>query len=611
MQKYSRFLALFLCILMTACGRHGADSAAGNASSTGSAQEEFDRSGEDTVEREGVVTDGHGWYLWDENGKIDRDNRDGTGKNAAVAANKVEASQAGIDILQKGGNAVDAAIAVGFVLGVVEPNSSGIGGGGFMIIHTADGENHFLNYRETAPAAASPEMWAKDAQGNVIGDEKAYGGKSVGVPGTVMGMEYAYKKYASGNLSWEELIEPAVQLADQGFIVAPQLDLMMRNSRGFMQKYPEFGEVYLKESGENYRQGESFDNKDLARTLRMIQEGGSEAFYSGPIAEKMVETVRKYGGLLTMEDLASYKVREQKPVRGSYRGCTILSSPLPSSGGTHVIEALNIMENFDLSSYPYDSPEHLQILTETFRRIYHDREEFMGDPAYADVPQSGLLSKERARVLAGQIRPGTPSQYEQISPWQYEHEDTTNYAVADHEGNMVCVTQTINRDFGSQLLVGGYGFLLNDEMDDFSPDPDSPNAVAGGKVPLSSMSPTIVLDPDGKPFLAAGSPGAVRIISCVIQILSNMIDYHMGIEEAMMAPRLHTVSTGPVYYEPRFDEATIAKMTEAGYEMEAKDESGGEGFDHFFGGATGVQYGEDGTLTGVSDMRRDGKAVGY
>ena len=378
-----------------------------------------------------------------------------------------------------------------------------------------------------------------------------------------------------------------------------------------MQLYPEFGEVYLKESGENYRQGEHFDNKDLAKTLRMIQEGGAEAFYSGPIAEKMVETVQKYGGLLTLEDLTGYEVEVLEPVMGSYRGYSILSSPLPSSGGTHVIEALNIMENFDLSSYAYDSPEHLQILTETFRRIYHDREEYMGDPAYVDVPQSGLLSKKRAAALAEQIRLGNPSQYEQISPWQYEHEDTTNFAVADQAGNMVCVTQTINRDFGSQLVVGGYGFLLNDELDDFSPDTTSPNAVAGGKVPLSSMSPTIVLDPDGRPFVTAGSPGATRIISCVIQILSNMIDYQMGLEDAMMAPRLHTISTGPVYYEPRFDEATIAKMAETGYKMEAKDESGGEGFDHFFGGATGVQYGADGTLTGVSDMRRDGKALGY
>lgn len=562
-------------------------------------------------EREGVVTDGNGWYLWDENGQIDRDNREATGENGVVAANKVEASQAGVEIIKKGGNAVDAAIAVCFALGVVEPNSSGIGGGGFMNIHTADGENHFINYREKAPAAATPDMWQKDAEGKVIGNQKAYGGKAIGVPGTVKGMEYAFEHYGSGKVTWEEIIEPAVKLADEGFIVGPQLANIMKECYGDMVKYPEFGDIYLNDMDLNYEQGEHFENKDLAKTLKMIQKDGSKAIYEGPVADKMVETVQKYGGLLTLEDLKNYEVQVLEPVTGTYRGYTIVSSPLPSSGGTHVIEALNIMENFDMSSYEFDSPERMQLMTEVFRRIFHDREDFMGDPAFVDVPQSGILSKERAKLLADQIKVGGVSEYEQISPWQYEHEDTTNFAVADKDGNMVCVTQTINWDFGSHVAIGGYGFLMNDEMDDFSADPESPNAIAGGKIPLSSMSPSFVLDADGKPFMTTGTPGSVRIITCVTQIISNVIDYNMGIEEAIKAPRVHALATGKVYYEPRYSQETIDKMTEMGYEMEARDETDGEGYDHWLGGATGAQYGADGTLTGVSDMRRDGKAVGY
>lgn len=552
------------------------------------------------------VTDGEGWYLWDESGNLTLEGRGAEGKTAVVAAGKYEASKAGLEILQAGGNAVDAAVAVSFALGVTEPNSSGIGGGGFMTIHSANGDNVFVNFREKAPAASTTDIWRLDANGKVIGNQKSIGGKSVGIPGNVKGMEYAFQNYGSGNVTWEEVLAPSIKLAEEGFIVTPTLYNDMFGSYDAMITYPEFGNVYLNELGLNYQVGDTFKNPDLAKTLNMIAEGGANAFYTGPIAQKMVDTVTKYGGLFTMEDLAEYEVKVMEPVTGTYRGYQIISSPLPSSGGTHVIEALNIMENFDIASLGFDSPEKLHIMTEAFKMCFHDREEFMGDPDYVDVPVNGILSKERAKELASQIDPAVAANYEQISPWQYEHEDTTHFSVADAEGNMVSVTQTVNGLFGAKIIPDGYGFVLNNEMDDFSADPESPNAIAGGKVPLSSMSPTIVLKEDGSPFMVLGSPGATKIITTVTQIISNVIDFNMGMQEAIDAPRLFNNAQASIQYETRLNEESMKKLEELGNELKPSDE-----FNRTFGSVNAVMYNEDGTLSGGADPRRDGKALGY
>lgn len=552
----------------------------------------------------GRVTDGNGWYLWDENGQVNMEGRDAIGENAMIASAKVEASQAGVEILQAGGNAVDAAVAVGFALGVVECNYSGLGAGGFMTIHSEDGEIIFLDFRERAPQAATPEMWAKDSEGNVIGNQKALGGKSVGIPGEVAGLSYAFEKYGSGNVTWEEVMQPAIRLAEEGFYVAPNLAEVWKDYYGWMLEYPEFGDIYLREDGLTYEVGELFKTPALAKTLRKIAEEGKDAFYTGPMAQAMVDRINKYGGVFTIEDFENYTVKEIEPVRGTYRGYQIISSPLPSSGGTHVIEALNVLENFDVAAMGHNSAENLHYLAEAFKIAFNDRVLYMGDPAYVDVPIGGLTSKEYAKKLAEQIQPDKATVYEEVSPWTYEHKDTTHFSVADKAGNMVAVTQTHNLPSG--VAMNEYGFIFNNEMDDFSADPESPNAIAPGKTPLSSMSPTVVLKEDGTPFMVLGTPGATRIITTVTQIISNVIDHDMTIQEAINAPGIFNTSTSAVAYEGRIGDDVINELIGMGYEVDKKED-----IDKYFGNANAVFYGEDGKLYGGSDFRRDSKAFGY
>ena len=426
----------------------------------------------------GRVTDGNGWYLWDDSGNVNMEGRGAVGENAMIASAKVEASQAGVEILKAGGNAVDAAVAVGFALGVVECNYSGLGAGGFMTIHSEDGEVVFLDFRERAPQAATPDMWPKDSKGNVIGNQKAIGGKSVGVPGEVAGLSYAFEKYGSGNVTWEEVLQPAIKLAEEGFYVAPNLGEVWKDYYGWMLDYPEFGDIYLKDDGMTYEVGELFKTPALAKTLRKIAEEGKDAFYKGPMAEAMVNRINKYGGVFTVEDFENYTVKEMEPVRGTYRGYQIISSPLPSSGGTHVVEALNVLENFDVASMEHNSAENLHYLAEAFKIAFNDRALYMGDPEYVDVPIGGLTSKEYAKKQAEQIQPDKATVYEEVNPWTYEHKDTTHFSVADKAGNMVAVTQTHN--YPSGVAMNEYGFIFNNEMDDFSADPESPNAIAPG-----------------------------------------------------------------------------------------------------------------------------------
>ena len=552
----------------------------------------------------GRVTDGNGWYLWDDSGNVNMEGRGAVGENAMIASAKVEASQAGVEILKAGGNAVDAAVAVGFALGVEECNYSGLGAGGFMTIHSEDGEVVFLDFRERAPQAATPVMWPKDSKGNVIGNQKAIGGKSVGVPGEVAGLSYAFEKYGSGNVTWEEVLQPAIKLAEEGFYVAPNLGEVWKDYYGWMLDYPEFGDIYLKDDGMTYEVGELFKTPALAKTLRKIAEEGKDAFYKGSMAEAMVNRINKYGGVFTVEDFENYTVKEMEPVRGTYRGYQIISSPLPSSGGTHVVEALNVLENFDVASMEHNSAENLHYLAEAFKIAFNDRALYMGDPEYVDVPIGGLTSKEYAKKQAEQIQPDKATVYEEVNPWTYEHKDTTHFSVADKDGNMVAVTQTHN--YPSGVAMNEYGFIFNNEMDDFSADPESPNAIAPGKTPLSSMSPTVVLKEDGSPFMVLGTPGATRIITTVTQLISNVIDHGMTIQEAIDAPRIFNTSTSAVACEGRVDKSVIAELVEMGYEMDEKEE-----IDKYFGNANAVYYGDDGKLYGGSDFRRDSKSFGY
>ena len=613
--KRKKLAAISLTALMavssvagcSASGQTASDTSAASLPAEESSGEPAANETEEVMTQEvdtGRVTDGNGWYLWDESGNVNLEGRGAVGENAMIASAKVEASQAGIEILKAGGNAVDAAVAVGFALGVVECNYSGLGAGGFMTIHSEDGEAVFLDFRERAPQAATPDMWPKDGEGNVIGNQKAIGGKSVGVPGEVAGLSYAFEKYGSGNVTWEEVLQPAIKLAEEGFYVAPNLAEVWKDYYGWMLDYPEFGDIYLKEDGMTYEVGELFKTPALAKTLKKIAKEGKDAFYKGPMAEAMVNRINKYGGVFTVEDFENYTVKEMEPVKGTYRGYQIISSPLPSSGGTHVVEALNVLENFDVASMEHNSAENLHYLAEAFKIAFNDRALYMGDPEYVDVPIGGLTNKEYAKKQAEQIQPDKATVYEEVNPWTYEHKDTTHFSVADKEGNMVAVTQTHN--YPSGVAMNEYGFIFNNEMDDFSADPESPNAIAPGKTPLSSMSPTVVLKEDGSPFMVLGTPGATRIITTVTQLISNVIDHGMTIQEAIDAPRIFNTSTGAVAYEGRIDKNVIAELEEMGYEMDEK-----EAIDKYFGNANAVYYGDDGKLYGGSDFRRDSKSFGY
>lgn len=603
MLKFNKIFAIILCItiVMTfSTGCNNDNKVERNQIKTNEIKiEELEK------ESTGVVSDNSGWKLWDDENHLTKEGRSATGKGAVVSSGKYEASQAGLEIIKAGGNAVDAAIATGFALCVVEPNATGIAGGGCMIIRNKEGKNVYIDFRETAPSAANPYMWNLDSKGKVANGENKSGGKSVAVPGQVAGLIYAFEKYGSGNLTLEEVMTPAINLAQNGFYVTPTLLKDMKSVKDMMGKYPELKNLIFNKDGNYYNVGDLYKNKDLANTLKLISKEGKDGFYTGDMAKSIVETAKKYGGIITLEDLANYKVEESEPLQGTYRGKTIISSPLPSSGGTHVIQSLNILENFDISKYGIYSPERYHLLSETFKMVYEDRAKYMGDQEFIDVPIFGLLNKYYAKALADKIDMNYSQEYKADDPWIYEHEDTTHYSVADKDGNMVAVTQTINWTFGSGLVVDDYGFVLNNEISDFSPESDSPNSVDGGKKPLSSMSPTIVLNEDSTPLMVLGSPGGSRIIPTITQVISNVIDYDMDIQEAIDTYRMYDNTKDKIVYEGGISDETINKLEAMGHKIEKYE----DGYDKHFGGVQGVQY-KNGKLIGGADSRRDGKALG-
>ncbi len=596
MKKQARILALLLTVAMvfsiTACS--------GTASSQPTAASTSSSSG-----TEKKYTSLDDFVLWDKDGKLTTTGRDGSGKKGVVSAGKYEASKIGKKIIEQGGNAVDAAVATAFALGLTEPNSSGLGGGGFMLMRNGKtGKVEFIDFRECAAAAATPAMWTKGADGKIVGNEMMEGGKSTGVPGEVAGMLYALEHY--GTMSREQVIKPTIELALKGITVTPTLSSDMKNSFDKMKKYPELGKIYLTKDGLPYEIGENFINADLAKTLQIIIDKGSDGFYKGDVAKAVVAANNKYNGLITMEDLANYKVKVTEPVKGTYRGYEILSSPPPSSGGTIILEILNILENFDLPSMKANSSEELHLFSEAFKIAYADRGQYMGDPQYVKVPLNGLINKEYAKKLAGKISLDKAMENAiPDDPWMYEHQETTHFSVADKDGNIVSVTKTVNGIFGSGVGVDGYGFVLNNEMGDFDFGEGKPNSISGSKVPLSSMSPTIVLK-DGKPVCVLGSPGGTTIISTVAQVISKVVDHGMTMQQAVDAPRISGYNNNTISYETRIDSSVIQKLTEMGHICKE-----GGAWSRSFGSVQAVRYASDGTMDGAADPRRDGKAIGY
>ena len=552
-------------------------------------------------------------------------------RHGMVASSESHATDAGVEILRAGGNAVDAAVAVGFALAVTHPFAGNIGGGGFMLVRLASGESAFIDYREEAPGAASHNMYL-DAHGNLIKDESLVGALASGVPGTVAGLALAEQKY--GKLGLARVMAPAIHLAADGFEVSYALAQGLRGESAKLGKFDESRHIFLRD-GKYYEAGEIFKQPELARTLQDIAEHGPDAFYRGPIAHEIAASMEKNHGLITLADLAGYQAKVREPLVGHFRGYTILSAPPPSSGGVGLIEMLNVLEPLDLGAPDAYSSMHLII--EAQRRAYADRAQYLGDADFVQVPVASLTSKAYAAQLRQQMvaaKPDAPVRAGEPAP--AESGTTTHYSVVDADGNAVSNTYTLNAGYGSGLTVEGAGFLLNDEMDDFAAKPGSPNmfgliqgeanAITPRKRPLSSMTPTIVLEDNPEPAagsstgsatgvdpgaqsgpqlrLVLGSPGGGTIINTVLEVLLNVVAFHMKVQPAVDAPRFHDQwMPDKVFLEPGISQDTADRLTQAGYTVQRA--SG-------IGDCEAIAVDpETGWRFGASDPRGNGKAAGY
>ncbi len=530
-------------------------------------------------------------------------------KHGMVVSSEPLASEAGVEILKAGGNAVDAAVATGFALVVTHPFAGNIGGGGFMLIHMADGRATMIDYREMAPAAATRTMYL-DAQGKVVPGLSTVGALSVGVPGTVAGFAKAEQKF--GRLGLARVIQPAIRLASNGFPVSYWLAQSLRDHEKLLSKFEESKRIYLRD-GNLYQPGEIFRQPELAKTLRLIAKDGPQAFYRGPIAREIVATMKKYHGIITQRDLEDYVAKERAPLEGHFRGYEILAPPPPSSGGVALIEMLNILDPLDLATPGCYQSIHL--ITEAMRRAYADRSAYLGDTDFVKVPVAGLISPAYAAELRRQILASQPNAPVSAGkPFPFEKPETTHFSVVDAAGDAVSNTYTLNNGYGSGVTVADAGFLLNDEMDDFTSKPGVPNmygliqseanAIAPGKRPLSSMTPTMVLQ-NGSPVLVLGTPGGATIINTVLQVILNVIVYKMDVREAVTAPRFHDQWRPDELQMERtgFSADTIEKLRSAGYKVSFRGPIG-ECEAIAIDPKTGWRF-------GAADPRSDGKAVGY
>lgn len=540
-------------------------------------------------------------------------------RHGMVASTNEVASRVGIEVMKRGGNAVDAAIAVAFALAVTHPAAGNLGGGGFMMIRLRNGKTTAIDYREMAPLASHRDVYL-DKNGNLIEGEggSLVGYRAAGVPGTVRGMELALKKYGSGKLSWAQLVEPARRLATNGFTVTHELARSLYNTREYLSQYGETNRIYLR-NGNYYKEGERFRQPELAATFARLQRHGPNEFYEGETARLIIADMKRNNGLMTMEDLHGYVAKERAPVRGSYRGHEIISMPPPSSGGAVLIQMLNILEGFDFEKLEANSSERYHLMAEAMRRAFADRAEYMGDSDFVKVPVAGLIDKAYATTLRATINTERASSSAEVRagrPAGYESEDTTHFTVIDAEGNAVSNTYTLNNSYGSAAMAKGTGLLLNDEMDDFAAKPGTPNmygliqgernAVAPRKRPLSAMTPTIVLRKDGSLWFTVGSPGGPTIINTVLCIITNVIDYEMNIQQAIDAPRIHHQwLPDELVGEPFSLSGDTQRALKARGHMLAKL--------RYLGDAEGIMIEEKtGMRLGATDPRRsDGQAVGY
>ncbi|MCG7366636.1 gamma-glutamyltransferase [Pantoea sp. ACRSH] len=535
-------------------------------------------------------------------------------QNGMVASVDALATQVGVDILRQGGNAVDAAVAVGFALAVTHPQAGNLGGGGFMLLRTASGRATAIDFREMAPGRASRDMFL-DKQGNADSKLSLTSHLASGTPGSVAGFALAAQKY--GTLPLSTLLAPAIKLAREGYVVNDALaDDLKTYGKEVLLSHPNSKAIFFKPDGTPWQKGDRLVQKNLAHSLQLIAQQGPDAFYKGAIADEIASEMAQHGGLIGKADLAAYRAVERKPVSGTYRGYEVFSMPPPSSGGIHIVQILNILENFDLAKMGFGSADAMQVIAEAEKYAYADRSEYLGDPDFVKVPWQALTSKAYAKSIAQQIniekaRPSSEIKPGKLEP--YESNQTTHFSVVDKQGTAVAVTYTLNTNFGSGIVAGNSGILLNNEMDDFSAKPGTPNvyglvggeanAVQPAKRPLSSMSPTIVAK-GGKTWLVTGSPGGSRIITTVLQMVVNSIDFGMNVAEATNAPRFHHQwLPDQLRVEKGFSPDTLRLLENKGQHVKVLPA---------MGSTQSIMIGPDGTLYGASDPRTPGDlSAGY
>ena len=538
------------------------------------------------------------------------------GENGMIVSTSKQASEAGIQILKKGGNAVDAAVAVGFALAVTSSSNGNIGGGGFMVAAMANGETFTLDHREKAPATAHRDLFLNDS-GNVIPGMSLFSRAGSGVPGTVDGLIRALEDHGSGKISLRQALAPAIRLAEKGFKISHYEARRFNGYEGFFERNEAAAAIFIRKDNKPWKKGDTLVQKDLAKTLKRIAKFGRDGFYSGPVADLIVTEMKRGNGLISHDDLENYSSVYRDPVKGIYKGHEIISMGPPSSGGALLINMMNMLENYAVDSLSWNSSDYIHLVTEVERRAYADRAEHMGDPDFWDVPLDMLTSKEYAqsRINDISLEKATPSSAVSASGAPgYESRETTHYSVVDQWGNAVSVTTTINLSYGSGHLVKGAGFFLNNEMDDFSSKPGVPNAfglvgneansIQAGKRPLSSMTPTIVLK-GGKPFMVIGSPGGSTIITTTMQAILNVVDYGMDIKEAVSSPRFHSQWVPDVIMtEPRgLSKDVIQNLESKGHTLVPYKWG-------YIGEANGILISEDG-FYGGGDSRGETSAIGY
>ena len=529
---------------------------------------------------------------------------------AMVVTEEPIAADVGVAVLKAGGNAVDAAVAVGFALAVTYPTAGNIGGGGFLLARMADGRTAFFDFRERAPGKSTRNMYL-DAKGEMTRDS-IDGWRAPGVPGTVRGLELAHKKF--GTRAWSELLKPSVDLASKGFEIQYELAHSLRSSSNKLSPYPESNRIFLN-NGQGWKAGDRLVQSELGHTLARIAKHGADEFYEGETAQRMAKEMAANGGLITLADLKAYRAVEREPLKGTYNGYQIVTAPPPSSGGIGILQMLGVLQGSGYEKYGWGSANHIHFLAETMRRYYADRSEYLGDPDFYKVPLRSLLHPKYIDQLRASIDRDRASTSERIRPGKltaFESSETTHFSIVDAQGNAVSMTYTLNGSYGSGVTVPGLGILMNNEMDDFASKPGTPNmfglvqgeanAIEPGKRPLSSMTPTIVTK-DGKLFMVVGGPGGGRIITSVLQTITNVIDFGMNVRDAVDSPRFHHQwMPDMITLEGGFSPDTVRLLEQRGHKVQTSSSVA-----RIF--AIVVQ--PDGWLSGAADGRSYGKAAGY